>query len=72
MSQERDDVVQLLVLSEKLIDRVLRASDIDPLDRNRLNLMKRIRKGMRNRLDYVLDEVWREVKEELENTERGT
>jgi hypothetical protein len=70
MSQERDDVVQLLVLSEKLIDRVLRASDIDPLDRNRLHLMKRIRRGMRSRLSYIPDEVWAEIGKELGSGEQ--
>jgi hypothetical protein len=67
---EKDDVIRLLVLSEKLIDRILRASNIDPLDRNRLNLMKRIRRRMRSRLSYVPDEVWKQIGEELERGEQ--
>jgi hypothetical protein len=63
---EKDDVLLLLVFSEELLGRLLKAKGVSELDRRRIYRHMRLRKGWRSQLDYVPDEVWVEISRELE------
>lgn len=72
---EKEDVLNLLVLSEDVVDFLLwDAMQVVPkfawseTDKRRLALHKRLRQGWRNRLDCVPGEVWREILEELQQS----